>query len=155
MKNVTCTKAMPGDVNDIVIQVESLIRTLTGDTQYAYPADGRMAIERIVNDPELGFCLLARCEGRCVGFIGVSLQHAIRTAGRYAIIQELHVDPDHQSAGIGAMMIDQAKQLVSAAGIIKVEVGLPTEKYSTLGALRAFYGKEGFVKVGDRLRLTL
>ena len=80
----------------------------------------------------------------------MSFVEALRSRGRYAIVQEMFVEPALRGSGIGASLLHFALDEAAASGCRFVELGTP------LGGARpiAFYEREGFARVGERLRWT-
>jgi GNAT superfamily N-acetyltransferase len=101
--------------------------------------------------PELGFVFLAESGGTPAAVCTVSLVHALRAAGRYAIVQEMYVAPDLRSTGLGAQLLARALDHARSLGCSFAELGTP------LGGERqiAFYRRSGFFPVGERLRCLL
>ena len=78
----------------------------------------------------------------------VSYLTALRTQGRYAIIQEMYVNPDARSTGIGMAVLQFGLAHAAAHGCHTVELGTP---YSGQRQIE-FYRRAGFTEVGARLR---
>jgi ribosomal protein S18 acetylase RimI-like enzyme len=111
---------------------------------------------RLLQEPELGLVLIAEAEdATLIGVLAVSLQTAIHAAGRYALIQDLWVDPAWRSRAIGAALLDELFASLAASGIERVEVGLPKESFAALQATAAFYRRNGFQALGPRMRRAL
>jgi GNAT superfamily N-acetyltransferase len=110
---------------------------------------------RLLGDPDAGVALVAEAEGRLVGLLAASLQEAIHIPGRYAIVQDLWVEPAWRSRLVGAGLIDAFLDVASARGVKSVEVGLPKARFLGLEATENFYRTNGFALVGSRMRRTL
>lgn len=81
----------------------------------------------------------------------VSFVHALRSSGRYAIVQEMYVEPELRSSGIGKRVLEKAIARVREHGCPYVELGTPYEGKRRI----QFYLRSGFVSIGERLRLAL
>jgi GNAT superfamily N-acetyltransferase len=109
----------------------------------------------LIEQPEEGLLLIAEQDGELVGVAAASIQLAIHTAGRYALLQDLWVKPALRSGGVGVHLIDALCAESRALGLPRVEVGLPSEDFPRLAATRNFYLKNGFTPLGPRMRLVL
>ena len=76
------------------------------------------------------------------------MQEALRTGGRYAIVQEMYVDRSMRGSGIGAEVMRFVLGHASAVGCEVVELGTPVDGERAV----AFYEGLGFRSVGARLR---
>lgn len=151
-----CDVASLSEISTVGLYAESLIKELTGDSEYCLPSNGLDAIREIISNPKHGFCVLAKTlDGDVAGYAGVSFQLSVRTAGIYAIIQELYVLPKYRSTGLGQTLVRFSIEKAASSNITKIEVGLPTDKYQPLDQLKHFYQKNGFNKVGDRMRMII
>lgn len=98
--------------------------------------------------------LAARDEtGRIVGVLTLSVPFAIYANGEYGVIDEMYVDPDYRSAGVGAMLVNAAAEIGKQAGWNRIDVTAPeSERWNRT---RRFYEKQGFVFTGPKLKLLL
>jgi ribosomal protein S18 acetylase RimI-like enzyme len=78
----------------------------------------------------------------------VSFVHAMRSLGRYAIIQEMYVVPERRSSGIGKELLEAALAAAIERGAAFVELGTPLHGTRQV----QFYERSGFTSVGERLR---
>ncbi len=136
------------DAADVVEAVNRLIIELGGDSLDTNQSEN--AASHIIGNPELGFIMIARDKGTLVGLATVSYQSAIRTLGRYAIVQEMFVAPDHRDSGLGGRLLERAIQVASENGCRVVELGTPPNGERQ----ESFYRRHGFTDVGMRLRWT-
>ena len=95
-----------------------------------------------------GFIVVGETEERVCAVCTVSFVQAIRTRGRYAIIQEMFVEPDARSTGVGMDVLRFALDHAVAAGCWSVELGTPAHGDRQI----RFYERAGFTEVGARLR---
>ena len=86
--------------------------------------------------------------GPAVAVCTVSFVDALRSVGRYGIIQEMYVEPDRRSGGAGMAVLQFALEHAVARGCRMVELGTP---YHGERQIR-FYQRSGFTEVGARLR---
>ena len=78
----------------------------------------------------------------------VSFLQALRTRGRYAVIQEMFVEPGYRSTGVGMDVLKFALDHAVANGCGTVELGTPYHGERQI----QFYSRAGFTEVGARLR---
>lgn len=115
----------------------------------------RASAARLLSDPHAGIAVLAEAQDHVVGVLSASLQEAIHVPGRYALIQDLWVEPDWRRRLVGAGLIDAFLEIAGLRGALIVEVGLPKARFRGLQATEAFYRANGFALVGSRMRRAL
>lgn len=113
------------------------------------PAESMAPVfSRFADDGPAGFVVLAEDAGRFVAVCTVSFVEALRSVGRYAIIQEMYVDPGARSSGVGMEVLRFALDHAIARGCAMVELGTPYHGERQI----QFYQRAGFTEVGARLR---
>jgi GNAT superfamily N-acetyltransferase len=146
--------AQPADSPTVCAGVRALLSELGGGAAglRSYEA----AFHAILARPSESTLLLAQEEGeRLVGLLGASWPLALRTGGRYGLIQELWVQPDRRGREIGRLLLEALAWHARRRGLGVLEVGLPSDRYEALAATRSFYERNGFVALGERMRLRL
>lgn len=145
--NIRC--ATSGDAEQVLSLVNRLLEELGGTP---LPAKATNAtFDRLVEDNGVGLILVGEEAGRLAAVCTMSFQDAIRTAGRYAIVQEMYVVPELRSSGHGALLMEGALLEAQKRGCTVVELGTP------LNGVRQeqFYERIGFRPVGLRFRKLL
>ena len=104
--------------------------------------------DALVSGDGPGFVVIAEDDGRAVAVCTASFQVAIRTAGRYVTLQEMYVEPDWRSSGVGRAVIDFALQHAVASGCQVAELGTPRAGDRQI----RFYESAGFENIGARMR---
>jgi GNAT superfamily N-acetyltransferase len=94
---------------------------------------------------------LARDAGRDIGVLTLTEHVAIYAGGRYGVIDELWVAPEHRSTGVGARLVEAARTHGAARGWRRLDVTAPPGP-AWERSLR-FYERLGFVFTGPKLRL--
>jgi GNAT superfamily N-acetyltransferase len=146
-------KAFHPDAPEIAACVAELLIELGGaPTAPSLLAKAALAL---IDDREAGAVLLADHDRHIVGLLGVSWLQAIRTQGRYGLIQELWVHPAWRSQTIGADLLAALFEFAREREITRLEVGLPGERFPNLAATEAFYTNNGFQMIGTRMRRSL
>ena len=113
------------------------------------PAEAMAEVfHRFADDGPSGFVALAEDDGRFVAVCTVSFVDALRSVGRYAIIQEMYVDPSVRSTGVGMDVLRFALDHAVTRGCAMVELGTPYHGERQI----QFYQRAGFTNVGARLR---
>jgi len=113
------------------------------------PAEELFAVfEELAADGDSGFIVIAERDGEAKAACAASYTAALRTVGRYAIIQEMFVEPEERSTGVGRAVIDFALEHAAARGCQVVELGTPRIGDRQI----AFYERAGFANVGARMR---
>ncbi|WP_327031006.1 GNAT family N-acetyltransferase [Micromonospora sp. NBC_01740] len=155
-------RAAPSDVDLVMEVVTRLLRELSGVPDRTLAEASRSAAEELLGDPSRGLVLLADLDhaparaSRAavpVGILTASFPFAVRTAGRYALIEELFVSPQARGAGVGAALVSGLLGELATAGIRTVEVGLPSHRFAQEPRTRSFYSRQGFRSIGLRMRL--
>jgi GNAT superfamily N-acetyltransferase len=141
------------EVAAIAAAIESLLVELGG--RRPAPAEMEAEVRAILTDPALGAMLVAEAGGELVGVLGASWCRAVHVPGRYAVVQDLWVDPDWRSRGVGAELVEALAGLAGAEGVKRLEVGLPREDFAAIGQTEAFYRANGFEHLGPRMRRLL
>jgi branched-chain amino acid aminotransferase len=141
------------DVAAIAAAIEQLLIELGG--RRPPRAELEAEIEAALADPAIGATIVAAAEGEIVGVLSASWQRALHVPGRYATIQDLWVDPERRSDGLGAALVDGLADLCQAQGVVRIEVGLPRESFDAIRATEAFYQRNGFEHLGPRMRRLL
>ena len=141
------------DTAAIAAGIEQLLVELGG--RRPPRAELEVEIEAALDDPGIGATIVAEAAGEIVGVLSASWQRALHVPGRYATIQDLWVDPERRSDGVGAALVDELADLCQAQGVARIEVGLPRESFDAIRATEAFYERNGFEQLGPRMRRLL
>ena len=104
--------------------------------------------DRLIDSEGNGFIAVGENEGELEAVCTVSFLQALRTRGRYAIIQEMFVEPEARSTGVGMDVLRFALEHAVANGCQTVELGTPYHGERQI----QFYRRAGFTEVGTRLR---
>jgi len=92
-------------------------------------------------------------QGKVLGILTLVETFAIYANGNYGIINEMYVSPEHRSAGVGALLIEAAKEFGRTKGWARIDVTAPElERWERS---RRFYEKQGFVFTGPKLKILL
>jgi GNAT superfamily N-acetyltransferase len=92
-------------------------------------------------------------EGRIVGVMTLVETFAIYANGNYGIINEMYTDPEFRSSGVGAALIDAAKEYGKAKRWERLDVTAPeSEEWKRT---RQFYESQGFSFTGPKLKFVL
>jgi len=150
---VSVRAAEVGDAVAVAAAVEALLEELGGRRPERAALESEVAA--LLDDDGLGELLVAEEEGAIVGVLAASWQRAIHVPGRYATIQDLWVDREWRSRGIGAELVAALAARAREQGVFRLEVGLPRGDFPALEQTEAFYRGAGFEHLGPRMRLLL
>lgn len=92
-------------------------------------------------------------DGRIVGVMTLMETFAVYANGNYGIINEMYTDPEFRSAGVGARLIDAAKQYGRERGWERIDVTAPESE--GWKRTRRFYENQGFAFTGPKLKFVL
>lgn len=142
--------ARGGDAPAVATAIEQLLLELGGrrPPRTEVEAEARAAVE----EPGVGPLIVAEFGAAIVGVLSASWQRALHVPGRYATIQDLWVDREWRSRGVGAALVDELVALCGKQGVARIEVGLPRESFDAIRATEAFYLGNGFEHLGPRMR---
>lgn len=144
--SVTIREAGAADGEAVVRLVAALLDELGGralDT-----AKARDVFAHLVDDPDAGFVSLAETSEGVIGVCTVSHAIALRSLGRYSIVQEMYVVPAARASSVGSQLIAHVLELATERASRFVELGTPPGGERQI----AFYLRMGFLVVGERLR---
>ena len=146
-------EAGAGDVEGVATAVESLLRELGGRCPDRPSLEAE--VRALLDDPEGSSVLIAEADGGIVGVLSASWQRAIHVPGVYATIQDLWVDEDWRSRGVGAELVEAIASQARGRGVSRLEVGLPRETFAAIASTESFYRRNGFEQLGPRMRRLL
>lgn len=138
--------ATQADRDEAVRLVRSLLVELGGNPA---PAEELFGVyDELVSCGNAGFVVIAEENGAAKAVCTASFLTAVRTVGRYCILQEMYVEPGSRSSGVGRAVIDFALEHAVASGCQVVELGTPRSGQRQV----QFYEQAGFENVGARMR---
>lgn len=149
----TVREAGAEDVEGVATAVESLLAELGG--RRPERPDLESEVRALLADPQGGSVLVAEADGRIVGMLSASWQRAIHVPGVYATIQDLWVDGEWRSRGVGAELVEAIASQARSRGVGRLEVGLPRETFAAIASTESFYKRNGFEHLGPRMRRLL
>jgi GNAT superfamily N-acetyltransferase len=149
----TVREANAEDVEGVATAVEGLLAELGG----RMPSRPEMEaeVQALLDDPQGGSVLIAEADGGIVGVLTASWQRAIHVPGVYATIQDLWVDEDWRSRGVGAELVEAIASQARTRDVSRLEVGLPRETFAAIASTESFYRRNGFEHLGPRMRRLL
>ena len=137
--------AVPDDRDEVIRLVRGLLTELGGSPA---PPEALFGLfDELVSEREAGFIVVGVQDGAIVAACTASFTTAMRTVGRYVILQEMFVEPGARSTGVGKAVIDFALEHAVANGCQVVELGTPREGQRQI----EFYERAGFEIVGARM----
>ncbi len=84
---------------------------------------------------------LSACDGpRVIGFASLQILTSLRTAGRFAHLDEFVVDESFRGCGIGAQLLDAVTGVALASNCVRVEFNSGLQRAET----HRFYESRGF-----------
>jgi len=146
--------ARPNDTSGILRAISALVSELRG-APFETPPTAESLCHKIIAGDTTGAIFVGtpeRDDERIVGLLGLSVQEALHLGGRYALIQELWVQPDYRSSGLGASLIDACVSHCRDRDLRNLEVGLPQSRFSNFSRTQSFYESCGFIGLGPRMR---
>ncbi len=143
--------ALEADRPVVVRLVARLLAELEDSPAEFAGLDEAGALRSLGTDGSAFHAFLAREGGNePVGVLTLAETFAIYAGGRYGVIDELYVAPEHRSSGIGRRLLDAAVTFGRARGWRRIEVTAPPgPKWER--TVR-FYESQGFIFTGPKLR---
>ena len=133
------------DREEVLTLVRGLLVELGGNPA---PAQALYGVFRSLVSGDAGFIVLAEVDGVPRAVCTASYAAALRTAGRYCILQEMFVEPESRGSGVGQAVIEFALEHAADNGCEVVELGTPRRGDRQI----EFYQRAGFENAGARMR---
>jgi GNAT superfamily N-acetyltransferase len=106
---------------DEVADLLPLCEAFCREDGHPFDADRvRRALVGLLDQPERGTTLVARHEGRPVGYAVVTLGWSLESGGLDALLDELYLVPEQRGAGLGASLVDAALELATRLGAARI-----------------------------------
>ncbi len=137
-------------VFDLVLK---LLMELEGGTEFEGIDRERVLGELSKYDERFNAFLAETPEGRIVGISTLVETIAIYAGGSYGIIDEMYVDPEFRSRGVGRLLIEAIKEFGQQKNWLRIDVTAPPEE--EWNRTVRFYEREGFVFTGPKMRFKL
>jgi len=155
VNEIIVERAHPDEYETVGLLVNRLlIELFPDDDEYREPGKYVSAARYLLDSGDNVWALVAKTAiGEIVGILTLNECAAIYAGGNFGEISELYVDSSQRSSGVGAKLIDAAKQFGIQKGWPEIEVGAPPQPQWKRTI--EFYTSRGFVYSGPRLYLTL
>ncbi|WP_239713597.1 MULTISPECIES: GNAT family N-acetyltransferase [unclassified Mammaliicoccus] len=128
--SVIIRKATHNDIELVTNAASTLLTELSGKSIHAKDLVA-ICEDLLTNKADLYPVFLALKEEECLGLLTLHEVSSLYAAGSVAIIQELYVQSNMRSQGIGEKLIQAAKEYGFMRNWIRLEVGAPDpEKWS-------------------------
>ena len=129
MNQITVTTAKPDEFEAVGVLVSRLLVELFPDEDnYRGSEKYIFAARKLLETGNDVWALVAKTEnGEIVGILTLNHCAAIYAGGSFGEISELYGDNSERSFGIGAKLIDAAKQFARIEGWLEIEVGAPPQ----------------------------
>ncbi len=155
MNEISVTVAKPEEYETVGVLVHRLLNELfPGEDEFRNSEKYISAARELLLTGENLWALVAKNEsGEMIGVLTLNQCAAIYAGGNFGEICELYVDNTERSSGIGAKLIDAAREFAKRKGWLELEVGAPPQP--DWKRTFEFYIDQGFEYVGPRLYLTV
>jgi ribosomal protein S18 acetylase RimI-like enzyme len=104
--------------------------------------DRRQTLKMLLSNDAVGAIFTSGDGHSIYGYIAVCFGFSIELGGRDAFIDELYVEPEHRSRGLGGLLLAHALRFLQDRGIIAVSLEVSHDNQVAIG----FYAKHGFEK---------
>ena len=121
------------------------------DTGLDEESEVALATDLLAGDQHV--VLLAETDA-AVGFITAAETTSLHAGGRYAVIDEFYVIPELRSKGVGKALLDELVGIAKDRNWRRFEL-TTTEQSGLAARALEFYQREGFDRIGPRLKRVL
>ena len=151
---IRIVQAGPEDRGTVLALVEKLLRELeeTPD-EFKGIERGRVLRGLDAEGGRFSAFLALGPKGEAVGVATLFEAFAIYAGGHYGVIDEMYVEPEYRSRGVGGKLLDAVKDHARRRGWMRIDVTAPPEKRWERTV--KFYEAQGFVFTGPKMRLRL
>lgn len=98
-----------------------------------------------------GNCVIAYDNDKAVGYVAMSVKDFGYRKSKYVEIENMGVDPDHRSQGIGHLLINETKKWAKSQNATKLYV----EAYFKNNKAIKFYKRGGFGEIDLEMDMTI
>lgn len=117
--------AHKSDAALVLQKVAERITELVGEPYFFDTLRVLQSIEEAIGDGRYTALLTKDAAGEVIAVLTFGEAVAAYAGGRFGIIHEFHVLPEHRSAGIGKSMLETAKAICRERDWARLEVGAP------------------------------
>lgn len=111
-----------------------------------------LGLSLIINNPIMGEIIVAEHGGNVVGMVNILYTISTAEGSKVALMEDLVVNPDYRSVGIGSSLVNQAIQHCEDLGLKRITLLTDHDDQKVI----TFYKRHGFVQspmVPMRLKL--
>jgi len=112
-------------------------------------ASVRRGLAELLASPHHGHAWIVEQEGRTLGYAIVTFGFDLEMGGRFALLTDLYLEPEHRGRGLGMRILDEIERRLVSLGIVTFE--LTVERGNAHA--QALYTKAGFA-ARDRFPMT-
>ena len=106
------------------------------------PKSVEEGLRSIISDEKIGFILLAEIKGTVVGMVNILFTISTTLGGRVAILEDMIIQPDQRSTGLGSILLQEALILAEGKGCKRITLLTDSDNYRA----HEFYKRNGFEK---------
>jgi GNAT superfamily N-acetyltransferase len=152
----TAGAADVGDITTLIGELlHEIMQTIGTQAFHFDPVETAQRLEDFLQQGKyVAFLARTSADASVEGVVCLCESQALYAEGRYGIIPEFYVRPEHRSGGVGARLLDTAKAYGRERGWKRLEVTTPP--LPQFDRTLSFYTREGFSITGGRkLKLEL
>lgn len=132
---------MPATANDIPALCDLLAVLFAQEAEFTPDRDRqRSGLQAILDAPERGTILTARCGQSLVGMTGLLFTVSTALGGKVALLEDLVVMPEHRGQGIGSALLERAIELAGQNACRRITLLTDGDNLSA----QKFYRRHGF-----------
>ncbi len=146
-------KVKSNDFKKLVELIKKLLVELGDEASEIEKINEKKIIAELKKSSTKHHAYFAVDENEVIGIITIAVIYAVYAGGDIGVINEMYVNPDYRSKGIGKLLVDKAKELAKEKGWQRIDVTAPTE-HKWVRTVK-FYEKQGFKFTGPKLKYNL
>ena len=94
----------------------------------------------LLSQPERGACWVAEADGRLCGYLLAVFMFSLEHGGLMAEIDEVFVEQEMRSSGVGSLLVAQAERDMAEQGLVRLQLQLGIDNHRA----RLFYERHGY-----------
>ena len=148
INNISVRIATPKDGDFIKLAVRQLIQLCQNTPTPPQVKGIDQCWEKIMSDPKKNAVFVAESNGKPVGAAVCTFEHVLHCGGEVCNIQDLIINQNVRSSGIGKKLIQYVEEYSKKRGVRAIDLSQPPNDTAGHQVRTQFYTKCGFTMLG-------